>query len=64
MTYIGRGGFMFRICVWQDDNLLLEPAGIDDHAIAVEAWKLYCRQYPNRLVTLQQGARVVRKSGE
>lgn len=67
MPYIGRADFNYRIIRWSADgqHIAHEPAGIDDFDMAVAAYEVAVRKWgAEALVTLQQGARIVRKSRE
>src|SRR6185295_7915342 len=63
MGYIGRADFNYRVIVWGSrDSIYSEPAGVDDRDMAQACFQIACKKWPNALITLQQGARVIEKS--
>jgi hypothetical protein len=56
-----RTHFSFRIDTWDDagDKPLEHIAGIEDFAVARAAYRAALIRWPNAVITLRQGARVV-----
>ena len=59
-----RTQFAYRIDVWTDDgkNIVEHLAGLENLNVARAAYLAACERWPNAVITLRQGARVVEDS--
>jgi hypothetical protein len=47
-----------------DQEIFEEPAGVDSFHLAIACYLIAMREYPDELITLQQGIRVTGKVGK
>lgn len=58
---LARTHFVYRIDIWTDDgkSILEHLAGVENLIVARAAYRAACERWPNAVITLRQGARVV-----
>jgi hypothetical protein len=58
--------FEYRIDRWDisGGNIIQHIANIDDLALATTAYEAACKHWPKEKITLRQGARVIKDSGQ
>jgi hypothetical protein len=56
--------FAHRIDIWDKDGgeILEHVAGVEDSAVARAAYEAALKRWPGQVITLRQGARIVRDS--
>jgi hypothetical protein len=56
--------FQHRIDAWSDDgeNIVEHLAGVEDFEVAQATYRAACERWPNAVITLRQGTRVVEES--
>jgi hypothetical protein len=59
-----RTHFVYRIDIWTNDgkNILEHLAGVENLNVARAAYRAACERWPNAVITLRQGARIVEDS--
>jgi hypothetical protein len=56
-----RTQFTFRVDTWTPDgeSIVEHVAGIEDYQVALVTYRAACQRWPDILITLRQGARVI-----
>ena len=59
-----RTHFAHRIDMWDDDgqNIIEHLAGVEDFEVATATYRAARQRWPNAVITLRQGARVIEDS--